>query len=256
VVLPNNPGACEFSLAASAPAITQRPGGLLLTERALTRCQFARRARIVDIGCGSATTVQHLVAGYDFQAVGIDADAGRLYAAHSHYPETELACGLGNRLPLSDAWADGVMAECSISIMVDRGNGSNPDHRGDFQALFNEFRRILKPGGQLIASDLYTRLQPGTLALRHLVGECYLKHVRMQAELFDLLHQCGFEIRLWEDHSDQLKGFSLQWALTFCSRGGSKPRESPAHGLPDAFDLQLAVSKALLGYYLLIAEKR
>jgi arsenite methyltransferase len=243
MVIANRHGAYDSLLKPKTPGNTERPGGIALTERALAQCQLPQQALVVDIGCGNATSVQHLATENGYLAVGVDACDTRLHTVHCQYPDTRLACGLGNQLPLPGGWVDGVLAECSISIM------------GHFQALFAEFGRILKSGGDLIASDLYARNPQGISMLRSLRGDCYLKNILTQAELFELLGQCGFAIRLWEDHSDQLNGFTMQWAMTFCSASNSKASKSSPVEEPDALDLQLAISKARIGYYLLVAQK-
>lgn len=234
---------CKFLQLPGTPGVTQRPGGLALTERLLVHCSLPEQALIVDIGCGSAATVRFLSATCNYRVVGIDASVRSLKMVNRQEGQPALACGLGHFLPFPGGRVDAVVIECSASIM------------GDFQALFKEFSRILKPGGYLLVSDLYTRDSHGTQTLRDLKGECYLKHISMQAEIAEVLKQNGFEIRLWEDHSDQLKGYTLQWAMTFCSLGGSKLPQKDSASQPDALDLHLAVSKARLGYYLLVAEK-
>lgn len=243
MAIANKSSACTLRLEPDAPGETQRPGGMALTERALTQCVLPRNAYVVDIGCGSATTVQHLKADYGYFAVGVDANYARLKIARNRRPDTALICGLGSQLPFPNDWVDGVLAECSLSIM------------GDFSALLGEFRRILKPGGYLIVSDIYARNPQEVDALRSLKGECYLKYILTQAELFDLLDRNDYAIRSWEDHSSHLRGFSLQRAMTFCPASRSKVSRSTSVGEPDALDLQLALSRARLGYYLLTAQR-
>lgn len=240
---PRRNQAGEFQQLPGMTGITERPGGLMLTERLIAHCSLPERALIVDIGCGCAATVRFLSVTGNYRVVGIDADVRSLKMVNRLAVKSALACGLGHFLPFPSGRVDAIVTECSASIM------------GDFQALFKEFSRILKSGGYLLVSDLYTRDPYGTQILRELKGECYLKHLGMQAEIAEVLKQNGFEIRLWEDHSDQLKGYTLQWAMSFCSLGGSKFPPKDSDFQPDPMDLYLAVSKARLGYYLLAAEK-
>jgi SAM-dependent methyltransferase len=216
---------------------------MALTKRLLAHSALAERSLLVDIGCGSGATLQYLSAACNYQAVGVDASLRNLQMAHRQGFDTTLACGVGHFLPFPGAWVDAVLTECSLAIM------------GNLQALFCEFWRILKPGGYLLASDLYIRKPEGALELRELQGECYLKQISTQAEILEWLNQTGFAIRLWEDHSEQLKGFTLQRALKFCSVDGLKIPPKVSAPRPDPLDLQLALSKARLGYYLLVAEK-
>ncbi len=49
-----------------------RPGGLALTETALSRCSFSPGARILDVGCGSGGTVEWLIRRHGLRAAGVD----------------------------------------------------------------------------------------------------------------------------------------------------------------------------------------
>ena len=51
-----------------------RPGGFAITDRAISFCSFQRGAKILDIGCGSGATVNHLIQNQDFDAFGVDKD--------------------------------------------------------------------------------------------------------------------------------------------------------------------------------------
>ena len=61
----------------------------------------------------------------------------------------------------------------------------------------------------------------------------------------------GFDIQVWEDHSEALKYLASQIALAHGSLSGFWRRSEPA---ADPMDIQIALDKAKLGYYLLVAR--
>ena len=47
---------------------TLRPGGFLLTKRAVSNCGFEKDQKILDVGCGMGATVKFLIDEYDLKA--------------------------------------------------------------------------------------------------------------------------------------------------------------------------------------------
>ena len=115
----------------------RRPGGLELTQALLKCVCLAENARILDVGCGEGATVRLLRETYRYDAVGIDltAEANRPY----------LVRGDAAHLPWMPESFDAVMLECSLSRMEE------PD------TVLREIRRVLRPAGAILLSDLYTR---------------------------------------------------------------------------------------------------
>ncbi len=94
----------------------------------------------------------------------------------------------------------------------------------------------------LILTDIYARSAEGVPALRRL-----LPGAMMQQAITNQIQAQGFHLSAWEDHFDVLKlGIAcdtLQWLWQHAPPG------------LDAFDVQLALARAQLSYYLLIARK-
>jgi SAM-dependent methyltransferase len=216
-----------------------RPGGLDLTERMLMLCDLPVNARILDVGCGSGSTVEKLQK-MGFQAVGVDRSKLLLQTALTPHPNLLLACGWGKSLPLSSSRMDTVLAECSLSAM------------SDLEGVLAEFKRVLCPGGRLGLSDIYARDSQGGQALRALPLSCGLRDVLTQEELTARLQALGFEIIVWEDHSETLKYLAAQMILAHGSMSEFWSKSEPA---ANPFELQIAIGKAKLGYYLLVARK-
>jgi arsenite methyltransferase len=209
---------------------TLRPGGLTLTEWALDFCALPVGARVLDVGCGTGVTVQYLQhCGY--RAGGIDLSALLLQSGRQKSSDLPFFQADGACLPLANRRMDAVLAECSLSVLTDTG------------AALAEFYRLLRQRGYLVVSDLYARNPANLSALHTLPLTSCLSGTISQAELVAQLAELGFELALWEDHSEALR----HW--------GGQPVLAGFSGL-DALDAQLAIAKAKLGYFLLIARKQ
>ena len=122
--------------------------------RLLERCSFQRRPpqRILDLGCGTGQGSRALKRQFrQAQAIGLDsatAMLARLRRRSSLLKPLRPVCGDISRLP----FADGSM-DLLFSSMANHWSA-------DPAAVFNEYRRVLRPDGML----LFATLGPGTLA--------------------------------------------------------------------------------------------
>jgi len=217
-----------------------RPGGMDLTDRMLALCELSVGDVVLDVGCGTASTVQYMIEAYPIRAVGIDRSELLLQTGIHNHPHLLLACAWGRSLPVASGQMAAVLAECSLSAM------SNANE------VLAEFQRVLCPGGRLALSDLYARDPQGISSLRALPLSCGLRDALSQADLLERLRAHGFEILVWEDHSELLKYLAGQLILAHGSMGGFWSRSEPS---ADPVDIQIAISKANLSYYLLVARK-
>lgn len=180
-----------------------RPGGVELTERALAYCRFPVNSRILDVGCGTGVTLDRLIHRHEFSAIGIDASGAILGQSRAENPTLPLVRAIGDSLPFPDACADAIIAECSLSVMVDPYNA------------LTEFHRVLKDGARLILTDVYARNPAGVERLARMPVECCLRGAVSRDELMERLTNSGFTIELWEDHSDQLTKFAVSVVLSY-----------------------------------------
>ncbi len=217
-----------------------RPGGLELTGRMLALCALPPNAFLLDVGCGSGQTVKYLHTLGFTRAFGIDRSRQVINAGTSLHPNRPLACASGSALPAGSGQVDGILAECSLSAMA------------DLDGSLTEFQRVLRPGGVLALSDVYARSPAGLPALRSLPISCGLADTTTRAELMEHLQNHGFDILIWEDHSELLKELSTRITLTHGSLGEFWRQSEPA---VNPLDMQIAIHKAKLGYYFLIARK-
>ena len=197
-----------------------RPGGFTITERGLSFCAFTPGARILDIGCGTGDTVRHLRERHGLEALGVDKDsAGVMNRAH-------LSCAPGESLPFAEGCFEGVLMECSLSVMDD------PDR------VLAEAHRVLAPGGWLLLSDVHARGEAATLA------GC-LGRVETLPALRARLDAHGFRVEQVEDFTPHLRAL---W--------GQRILEGGTASLCSELGADRARLKAIdCGYALLVARR-
>ena len=205
---------------------TIRPGGFAITEEALAFCRFPPGAKILDVGCGLGATVRYLIEQHGLDAVGLDVSAQMIDRGKKAAPGLPLFQGSGDNLPFCNGTMDGVMMECSYSLIED----------ADF--ALTESYRVLKENGRLVISDFYYRRRPD---------------VKSKETFLALLDDHGFVVELWRDCSQHLGQLTVD-----CIMQGEKPdllwqcllSKAENRGLTCA---QLKAFKP--GYFLLIARK-
>lgn len=222
-----------------------RPGGIALTQRALSRCTFPSGARVLDIGCGMGGTVAYLIKHHHLRAFGIDPSWTILRLGHARDATLPLTAADGADLPFGDATWDGVLAECSLSLV------------NDAQGMMSECRRVLREGGWLVLSDVYLREARARDKARRLPSCCCLAGAMTREELLATLAGCGFQTVYWEDHSSALKTFAAQIILSFGSsieqlwrRAAEEQGEAVA--IPE---IKRIIAQAKPGFLLLVAQK-
>lgn len=87
------------------------------TQRLLAYCNFQRGDIVVDLGCGTGTTVEYLWDVQKLYGIGVDISGNLLEQGKKR----------NVNLPLLQSWGkyaflgcsvDGVLAECSLSVML------------------------------------------------------------------------------------------------------------------------------------------
>ena len=215
---------------------TLRPGGLGLTEYALECCSFPDGSLILDAGCGTAATARHLVKGERLSAIGVDRSPTLLAEGHRLCPQLPLVLAELEQLPFAGGSFDGVVCECALSQ-------TKSSH------VIPELRRVLRPDGFLILTDLYRKAgSPGRPAEASAV-----EMLATREQTVDQLEAAGFETLLWEDRTKELK----QLALRLIMAPGSVP------GNLSGWSRQLSCSNETeasawwrgVGYHLIISRR-
>lgn len=182
----------------TGPAL--RPGGMALTDRGMELGGFAPGDLVLDLGCGLGASADHLSKEYGLRVLGMDLSAAILAEAHGAHPGLPLMQASASAIPLAGAFLDGVLCECVLSLT------------GEPQTVLRECRRVLKPGGRLILSDIYLREPPATGCGLPVSG-C-LGGARGREELLILIEESGLEMLRWEDHSVYLRELTAQLVWT------------------------------------------
>ena len=172
-----------------------RPGGFLLTERALQFCSLPRGSHVADIGCGAGGTLDYLERNGLCDAVGLDYSATLLKEAIPRLASMQLVRGQAESLPFRNSFFDALFCECVLSVLDER-----------MKAL-HESARVLREGGFLILSDVFAAKStaPGRPeAHSHWLGA---GEALEKDDLVGFLKESGFSLLLWEEHEILLKEF-------------------------------------------------
>ncbi len=105
--------------------------------------------RVVDVGSGAGfdSFIAAGQVGSGGQVVGVDMTAEMLAKSRATgqalgLDQVEFREGLAERLPVEDGWADAVISNGVINLCADK------------KAVFEEIRRVLRPGGWLQFADI------------------------------------------------------------------------------------------------------
>lgn len=140
------------------------PGGRASTDRLVELAALRPGERVLDIGCGVATTAVRLTRECDVDVVAADISP----LMRERATQNVLPAHLANRvsvedadilsLPYDDDSFDCVVAE-AVTMFVDR------------QRAAKELARVCRPGGRVLATEFYWRQPPTEEARQIFLGE-------------------------------------------------------------------------------------
>lgn len=129
----------EANLAARQSVYVYQQPPIDLGRVAIDLAGLTGAETVADIGCGNGTYLAELTRrGHAGRLLGVDLSPGMLSAASTGAPAAGLATGDAAALPLADRVADVTLAMHMLYHVPDR------------RAAVREFRRITRPGGQLL----------------------------------------------------------------------------------------------------------
>jgi arsenite methyltransferase len=226
--------------AVTGPVI--RPGGFALTDRGLARCRLRADARVLDIGCGAGGSVDYLRRRHDLAAVGLDLSASLLAEGLQTHGNLPLVRGRAEQLPMADGIVEAVLCECVLSL------SPRP------QAVLQEAWRILQPGGALVLTDVYARAADPSVRRGESPVTCCLQGAVDASTVKRRIAAAGFEMLLWEDHSQMLKQLAAHLILTYGSLDAFWSTVAGPDAAPE-MSRCVGASGGRPGYYLLVARK-
>jgi len=116
---------------------------------------------VADLGCGEGRIGAHL-AGLGLEVTGIDLSPAMIEIARASYPGLRFETGSMHALPLGDGTLAGIVSWYSVIHAAP----------GELPAYLAEFRRVLQPGGHLLAAFFEAVNEPVTV-FDHTVTPAY-----------------------------------------------------------------------------------
>jgi len=178
------------------------PGRTGLTLHAVGLAGLRRESHILDIGCGSGETVT-LLRTHGLEAEGIDLSVTSASGIAGPFCRPAPA----TNLPFPPESFDAVLAECSLSVMPDP------------LRVLRECARVLRRGGKIILCDVYAR-NPGEIDAVRALGSPCISRMLVRGELERWLNHCGFQVTVFEDHSQALRQAMAQFIFDHDSPAG------------------------------------
>lgn len=131
----------------SATYDAEAGGGLFaLDEPVVAECLAGRQPGVaLDAACGTGRFAE-LLAGDGHAVVGVDSSPDMLVQARRRVPAADFRLGALEQLPLADDSVDVVV--CALALV----------HVPDLRPVLAEFARVLRPGGDLVISDVHHEL--------------------------------------------------------------------------------------------------
>ncbi|HKM00998.1 MAG TPA: class I SAM-dependent methyltransferase [Sedimentibacter sp.] len=223
---------------------TLRPGGLEITKRALEYCNFNEDDMLLDLGCGKGATIKYLHDSYNIHAKGLDISKSLAEQAKKTNENSEIVISSGENIPFENHLFDGVLAECTLSLMA------------NLEQVIDEVYRILKPKGYFIISDIYAKESGFLEEMNSFSLNTCLRNPHNLENLKNLLTDKGFHILLEEKHDKYIKQLIFKIIFQHESMDNFWNASSgDACSFSDRQKFQESLKKSKLGYFLLITGK-
>lgn len=140
------------------------PGGRASTQALLRQAHITSASRVLDVGCGVATTAIEIAGGYGARVTAVDISPLMLERAEANVRAAgvpglvTVTSGDILALPFEDGAFDVVIAE-AVTMFTDRPKAAA------------ELARVTRPGGQVLATEFCWRTPPTDQARQVFLGQ-------------------------------------------------------------------------------------
>jgi SAM-dependent methyltransferase len=229
------------------------PGGRASTEALLAQAQITGTARVLDVGCGVATTAIEIARRHRAQVTAADISPLML----EHAEANAQAAGVADlvtvtsadilALPFEDAAFDVVIAE-AVTMFTDRPKAAA------------ELARVTRPGGRVLATEFYWRTPPTPEAREIFLGQvCPGMHfdtVEDWTRIYASAGLTGLDIQTGPFEMMTARGFLADEGLARCLAIMGTIAGRPAYTRKMAWLMpRMAKAVPYLGYMLIAGTK-
>ncbi len=219
------------------------PGGHELTMHAAKAAGMTSGDKVLDIGCGNASSLVMLHDSLGIIPCGVDISEKAVNSAREKYKETlpdlELIQADACSLPFTDDSFDHVMMECVITLLPDP------------EAALHEAIRVLKPGGSLIISTLSTHTSIEEIDKN---SDENTDRLICPYELITYMEARGFSTVLSKDRKADLTQYMIDSIMEYGSLEERIRIETEATG-STVFDCDTEYDRKTTSYHLFVFRK-
>ena len=229
------------------------PGGRASTEALLSRAQVTGSDRVLDVGCGVATTAIEIARRHGARVTAADISPLMLERAEANAQAAGVA-GLVTvtsadilALPFDEAGFDVVIAE-AVTMFTDRPKAAA------------ELARVTRPGGRVLATEFYWRTPPTPEAREIFLGQvCPGMHfdtVEDWKRIYTSAGLRGLEIQTGPFEMMTAHGFLADEGLARCLAIMGRVAGRPAYTRKMAWLMpRMAKAVPYLGYIVIAGTK-
>lgn len=159
------------------------PGGLQLTKELLYREKIDETKSILDAGCGTGQTSAYIAQHYRCNVTSLDCnqislDKARQRFISLHLP-IEIKKGSTENLPFNEDAFDMILSESVIAFT-------------DVFSTISEFKRVLKPGGVLLAIEMVLEKPLSEDEMKRIIDFYGVSQLLTENEWYDYFQEAGF----------------------------------------------------------------
>jgi SAM-dependent methyltransferase len=229
------------------------PGGRASTEAVLRRAQLSESARVLDVGCGVATTAIQIARRFGSRVTAVDISPLMLERAAANVRAAGVADlvtvtpGDIAALPFEDATFDVVIAE-AVTMFTDRPRAAG------------EMARVTRPGGRVLATEFYWRKPPTAEAREVFLGQVcpgmQFDTLEDWVRIYSSVGLTGLDTETGPFEMMTPQGFLADEGLAHCLAIMSRVAGRPAHARKMAWLMpRMAKAVPYLGYIVIVGIK-